>query len=212
VIRVTAVWMSVAPAGARSLADLERFTLTALDGLALDVDHVVHHVVARSRPAGDTAGSTAGRTAGSTAGDTSSGSTGVAALRIRRGGVPGTVALDPAEVAAGVFRRVGGTVTVLPAVDGGAAPIVVGDPGPAAACLAAATASRDGLSGRCVRFPGQDRLTRVVPVHRIVERSAISRVAGDGRPVADDELVHIRSQVQPTFEAGELVLRVAASH
>ena len=199
-IRVTAVWMSVAPAGDRSLADLERLALTALDGLALDVDHVVHHVVAHPRPAGSTAGSTAGGTAG------------VAALRIRRDGGPGTAALDAAEVAAGVFRRVGGTVTVLPAVDGGAAPIVVGDPGPAAACLAAATASRDGLSGRCVRFPGQDRLTRVVPVHRIVERSAISRVAGDGRPVADDELVHIRSQVQPTFEAGELVLRVAASH
>jgi len=200
VIRVTAVWMSVAPAGDRSLADLERLALTALDGLALDVDHVVHHVVAHPRPAGSTAGSTAGGTAG------------VAALRIRRDGGPGTAALDAAEVAAGVFRRVGGTVTVLPAADAAAAPIVVGDPGPAAACLAAATASRDGVSGRCVRFPGQDRLTRVVPVHRIVERSAISRVAGLGRPVADDELVHIRSQVQPTFEAGELVLRVAASH
>ena len=199
-IRVTAVWMSVAPAGDRSLADLERLALTALDGLALDVDHVVHHVVAHPRPAGSTAGSTAGGTAG------------VAALRIRRDGGPGTAALDAAEVAAGVFRRVGGTVTVLPAADAAAAPIVVGDPGPAAACLAAATASRDGVSGRCVRFPGQDRLTRVVPVHRIVERSAISRVAGLGRPVADDELVHIRSQVQPTFEAGELVLRVAASH
>jgi hypothetical protein len=204
---VSGVWLGLDVGKGTEAADLEHRTLAAVTALGLDVDHVV-----TSAPTGHGVPRA------------------VAAIRVRDGAVPGEpgdgsrndATRAAVHLAERLAARLAGTVAVAPPGRGrerrdrqgvreeldGNEPLVVGDPEAAAICLAAAEAARDGVSGRRVRFPGQDRLTGLVPVRRIVERSAIGRVAASGRPVTDEDVVDTRGFLRPTFEAGQLVLRV----
>jgi hypothetical protein len=181
---MSVTWWSLDLRGRPDVAEVEHRTLVAVEDLGLDVDHVVTQTL-RHRPT----------------------SRAVAVLRVRDDVTAGNRARVREQTAEQLARAADGTVVVLPA-DAASHPLVVGDVSVTEACLAAAEATREGLAGRCVRFPGQDRLTGLVPVRRIVERSAIAEVAGCGGPATDDELVDTRGFVRPVFEAGRLVLRV----
>lgn len=61
---------------------------------------------------------------------------------------------------------------------------------------------------RCVRFPGQERFTGVVPAIELVAHSAIDEVAGVGVPVGPDTLVDTMGFLRPTYASGRLVLLV----
>jgi hypothetical protein len=97
-----------------------------------------------------------------------------------------------------------GTLVVLCEPD----PVVVGNQDAAAECARIAVGSRDGLFGRCLRFPGQQRLVGVLPVHDVVSRSAIHRVSGSDWPVEQTDRLDTKGYVRPIFEGGCLVLRV----
>ena len=71
----------------------------------------------------------------------------------------------------------------------------------------AARAAAGGSAGRAVRFPGWERLTGVLTVSEILQRSSISRVEVlGGGPAAPDVLVETGDFVRPQFRGGELVL------
>jgi hypothetical protein len=71
---------------------------------------------------------------------------------------------------------------------------------------AAQAAAADPV-GRAVRFPGWERLTGVLTVSEILQRSAISRVEvlGSG-PAEPGVLVETGDFVRPQFRGGELIL------
>lgn len=62
--------------------------------------------------------------------------------------------------------------------------------------------------GRCVRFPGQEALTGVLPAAEVVARSAIDEVVGVGVAVTAESSVDTRGFVRPAFDGGRLVLLV----
>jgi hypothetical protein len=61
---------------------------------------------------------------------------------------------------------------------------------------------------RCVRFPGQEALTGVLPAADIVAASAIDEVVGVGVPVTPDSSIDTRGFLRPTFAGRKLVLLV----
>jgi hypothetical protein len=63
-------------------------------------------------------------------------------------------------------------------------------------------------SARCVRFPGQERFTGVVPAIELVAHSAIDEVVGVGVPVGPHTPVDTLGFLRPTFTGGRLVLLV----
>ncbi|HWS39536.1 MAG TPA: hypothetical protein VN408_43175 [Actinoplanes sp.] len=72
---------------------------------------------------------------------------------------------------------------------------------------AAATTAAAGRSGRAVRFPGAERLTGVLTVREILQRSSIGRVEVLGSGPADPgAVVDTGDFVRPQFRDGELVL------
>jgi hypothetical protein len=109
-----------------------------------------------------------------------------------------------AGYAAGLYGALGGTLVMLHQDDA----LVLGDPDAAPECARIAAGSRAGVSGRCLRFPGQDHLVGVLSVRAIISSSAIDQVRGSGWPVQTDDLVDTRGFVRPVFEHGSLVLRV----
>jgi hypothetical protein len=62
--------------------------------------------------------------------------------------------------------------------------------------------------GRCVRFPGQDRLTGAHSASSIVADTAIDEVVGIGTHVGPDAVVETFGFVRPNFQDGRLVLLV----
>lgn len=62
--------------------------------------------------------------------------------------------------------------------------------------------------GRCVRFPGQEALTGILPAADIVACSAIEEVVGVGVPVTPDTPVDTRGFLRPVFASDRLVLLV----
>lgn len=62
--------------------------------------------------------------------------------------------------------------------------------------------------GRCVRFPGQDRLTGAHTASSIVADTAIDEVVGIGTSVTPDAVVDTFGFVRPNFQDGRLVLLV----
>jgi hypothetical protein len=176
----TGTWVGVELDGRPEAAEIEHRVHDAIVQLPLAPDHIATHVVPDAVPHA------------------------AASLRF-----PVVADDEPALLAAIVRPLVdvlGGTAAALP--DDAVAPVVAGDPDRASRCLDLASAARERRSGRCTRFPGQDRLTRVHPVHRILERSAITRIAGSGWPVGSDDLVDTRGFLRPVFDQGELVLWV----
>jgi hypothetical protein len=79
-----------------------------------------------------------------------------------------------------------------------------------AACLGGPATVRSAArpDGRCVRFPGQDRLTGTHAAAEIVADSAIDEVVGIGVPVAAESVVDTRGFLRPTYVDGRLVLLV----
>ena len=71
-----------------------------------------------------------------------------------------------------------------------------------------ATAVAEPREGRCVRFPGQERLTGAHSASSIVAETAIDEVVGIGTPVAPDAVVETFGFVRPNFQDGRLVLLV----
>lgn len=69
-------------------------------------------------------------------------------------------------------------------------------------------AARDGLAGRCARFPGQASFTGRHPAARIVADSAIDRVVGIGVPVAEAAVIDTRGFLRPIFDQRHLTLLV----
>lgn len=61
---------------------------------------------------------------------------------------------------------------------------------------------------RCMRFPGQDTLTGVLPAIELVAHSAIDEVTGVGATVTPDAPVDTQGFLRPTFSSGRLVLLV----
>jgi hypothetical protein len=72
--------------------------------------------------------------------------------------------------------------------------------------VAAVAGPPDGA--RCVRFPGQEALTGVLPAADIIAASAIDEVVGVGVPVAPDSSIDTRGFLRPTFAGRKLVLLV----
>lgn len=66
--------------------------------------------------------------------------------------------------------------------------------------------------GRCVRFPGQDRVVGTPTVAEVLAQSAIQRleVLG-GQPANASDVLHSRDFVRPLWRAGALVLPVLPS-
>jgi hypothetical protein len=65
--------------------------------------------------------------------------------------------------------------------------------------------------GRCVRFPGQEALTGILPVAAIVASSAIDEVVGIGVPITSDASVDTRGFLRPVFAGDRLVLLVESA-
>jgi hypothetical protein len=61
---------------------------------------------------------------------------------------------------------------------------------------------------RCIRFPGQEKLTGVLPAADLVAYSAIDEVTGIGVPVTPESPIDTRDFLRPTYENGRLVLLV----
>jgi hypothetical protein len=179
------LWIGIDIEGRPDITELEHRVLTSLDLLPSRPDHVVTHVARKGVPYA------------------------TAALHFR---ADDTSRSSTADLARRLVDLLGGTaVGVLDAVrptGGDHAAVVAGDPASAVHCLKQARDSFHRIAGRCVRFPGQARLTGSHPVNRILERSAITRVASSGWPVALDDMVRTDGFLRPVFEHGELVLRV----
>jgi hypothetical protein len=62
--------------------------------------------------------------------------------------------------------------------------------------------------GRCVRFPGQEALTGIMPVADVIASSAIDEVVGIGVPITPDTSVDTRGFLRPVFAGDRLVLLV----
>ena len=90
-------------------------------------------------------------------------------------------------------------------------PVVVGDEpgeqpeGPAAAALQAA---RQGLAGRCVRFPGQQSAQGRLLVADLLASTAIDELVGVGVQVAPDDVVDTLGFLRPQWSGGRLTLLV----
>jgi hypothetical protein len=102
------------------------------------------------------------------------------------------------------------TRTALAGALGG--PVVVdGDPGgdeAAAPAVAALRTVRDGLGGRCVRFPGQDAVTGRLPAAELLAATAIDELVGVGVAVTPDAVVDTLGFLRPQFAGGRLTLMV----
>ncbi|WP_199439853.1 hypothetical protein [Umezawaea beigongshangensis] len=85
-----------------------------------------------------------------------------------------------------------------------------GDPAAFTALLDGRPCAVDPVAAgaRCVRFPGQDALSGVVPAAAIPAESAVDEVLGVGVRVERDAPVDTRDFLRPVFLDGRLVLLV----
>lgn len=80
------------------------------------------------------------------------------------------------------------------------------DPDPRAA--RAITSARDGLDGRCVRFPGQGAATGEHAVRELLDVTGLDLIVGVGRVVSDADVVATGGFLRPTLQDGALMLLV----
>lgn len=177
-VRQTATWIALDLGPLLEVVEFERRVLATLDDLSTPVGYVVTHDFAGVVPRAS------------------------AAIRSQ------DAEREASTLAKELHARLGGTAVVLAPSMQQRVAVVLGHPGAAWDCLRAAMMSRDGLAGRCLRFPGHQRLTGRVSVRRILERSAITRVIGTSREVSPEDVVDLRGPLRPAFDGGHLVLRV----
>jgi hypothetical protein len=178
--RPDATWVGLDLGRLPSAAEIETRVLAAIDEVQAPVDYVVVHDLTVAVPRAS-----------------------VAIRTLETGAAATTMAKH-------LHAMLGGTAVVLAPATAQRMAVVLGPPASAWDCLHVATLSRDGLAGRCARFPGQRRLAGAVTVRRLLERSAITAVTGLALPVSPDDLVDVRGPLRPVFEGGHLVLKVVS--
>ncbi|HET9258038.1 MAG TPA: hypothetical protein VFO16_22945 [Pseudonocardiaceae bacterium] len=106
------------------------------------------------------------------------------------------------HIALSVELREADAAEIIPAA------LRIARPGSGKGCAAeAARAHYHRSSGRAVRFPGQQRLTGVLPVREVLAKSAIDGILVLAAPAPDPStLVDTRGFLRPLWQDGQLIL------